>query len=254
MRVWAIAVNTFREAVRDRILYSILAFAILLIGASVILASLSIGQESKIVKDLGLAASSLFGAFIAVFLGIGLVFKEIERRTVYVIISKPIHRVQFLLGKYIGLVVTLLVTVGVMALLVVFLAWLVDGHWSPGLLLAAGFDFLALMILTAVALLFSTFSTPTLSAILTLAIFVIGRLSGDIRLFADQFAAPGVSQAVLAVYLVVPDLARFQIGAQVIHGLPLGPAEIGQSTAYGLAYILMLLLLAIAIFQRRDFK
>ena len=254
MRVWAIAVNTFREAARDRILYSILAFAILLIGASVILAGLSIGQESKIVKDLGLAASSLFGAFIAIFLGIGLVFKEIERRTVYVIISKPIHRVQFLFGKYIGLVLTLLVTVGVMALLVVSLAWLVDGHWSPGLLLAAGFDFLALMIVTAVALLFSTFSTPTLSAIFTLGVFVIGRLSGDVRLFAEQFAGPGVGQAVFAIYLVIPDLARFQIGSQVIHGLPLAPADLGQSAAYGVGYILMLLLLAVAIFQRRDFK
>jgi ABC-type transport system involved in multi-copper enzyme maturation permease subunit len=254
MTVWAIAVNTFREAVRDRILYSILAFAILLIGASVILAGLSIGQESKIVKDLGLAACSLFGAFIAVFLGIGLVFKEIERRTVYVIIFKPIYRFQFLLGKYIGLVLTLLVTVGVMALLVVGMGRLVDGHWSPGLLLAAGFDFLALMIVTATALLFSTFSTPTLSAIFTLAIFVIGRLSGDIRLFAEQFAGPGVGRAVLAVYLVVPDLARFQIGSQVIHGLPLAPAEISRAAVYGVAYILMLLLVAVAIFQRRDFK
>jgi len=254
MSVWAIAVNTFREAVRDRILYSILAFALLLIGASVFLAGLSLGQESRIVKDLGLAASSLFGAFIAIFLGIGLVFKEIERRTLYAIIAKPIHRYQFLLGKYLGLVLTLLVTVGVMALLVLGLARLVDGHWSPALLLAAGSDFLALMIVTAAALLFSTFSTPTLSALFTLAIFVIGRLSGDIRLFAEQFAGPGVRQAVFALYLVVPDLARFQIGSQVIHGLPLAPAEIARAAGYGAAYVGMLLFLAIAIFQFRDFK
>jgi ABC-type transport system involved in multi-copper enzyme maturation permease subunit len=254
MKVWAIAVNTFREAVRDRILYSILAFAIPLIVGSVILASLSIGQEGKIVKDLGLASCSIFGAFIAIFLGIGLVFKEIERRTIYAIIAKPIHRFQFLLGKYIGLVITLLVTVGVMTALVLVMAWMVDGSWSPMLLLAAGLDFLALMTVTAAALLFSTFSTPTLSAIFALAVFVIGRLSGDIRLFAEQFAGPGVRQVVSAVYLVVPDLARFQIAPQVIHGLPLAPAEIARSAVYGVAYILMLLLLAIAIFQRRDFK
>jgi ABC-type transport system involved in multi-copper enzyme maturation permease subunit len=254
MTVWAIAVNTFREAVRDRILYSILAFALLLIGTSLILAGLSIGQESKIVKDLGLAASSLFGAFIAIFLGIGLVFKEIERRTVYAIISKPIHRFQFLLGKYLGLVLTLLVTVGVMTLLVAGMARLVDGHWSPGLVVAAGTDFLALMIVTAAALLFSTFSTPTLSALFTLAIFVIGRLSGDMRLFAEQFAGHGVRQVVFVLYLVVPDLARFQIGSQVIHGLALSPADLGRAAAYGAAYLCMLLLLAIAIFQRRDFK
>ena len=254
MKVQAIALNTFREAVRDRILTSVLAFALLLIAASAILASLSIGQEGKIVKDLGLASSSLFGTFIAIFLGIGLVSKEIERRTVYAIIAKPVHRFQFLLGKYIGLVLTLLVTVGVMVLLVVGLAWAVDGQWTPGLLAAAGLDFLTLMIVTAVAILFSTFSTPTLSAIFTLAIFVIGRLSGDLRWFAEQFAGPGLRRAIQVLYLILPDLSRFQIGPQVVHGLPLSPAGIVWAALYGVVYILVLLLLAIGVFQRRDFK
>ena len=254
MRISAIALNTFREAVRDRILYSILAFALLLIGASAILASLSIGQEGRIVKDLGLASSSLFGVFIAIFLGIGLVFKEIERRTLYVIIAKPIHRFQFLLGKYIGLVLTLLVTVGMMALLVVGLAWAIDGHWTPGLLAAAALDFIALMIVTAVALLFSTFSTPTLSAIFALGVFLIGRLSGDLKMFADQFAGPSLRLIVNGIYLVLPDLSRFQIGSRIVNALPLDSADVTWTVLYGLAYILMLLFLAIAIFQRRDFK
>jgi len=254
VKIAAIALNTFREAVRDRILYTILVFALLLIGASVILATLSIGQEGKIVKDLGLASSSLFGTFIAIFLGIGLVSKEIERRTIYAIVAKPIYRFQFLLGKYIGLVLTLLVTVGVMALLVAGLAFAVDGHWTPGLLLAAALDFLVLMIVTAVAILFSTFSTPTLSAMFTLAVFVIGRLSGDLRLFAEQFAGPGLRQVLEGMYLILPDLSRFQIGPQVVHGLPLGRADVLVAVAYGLAYTLFLLLVAIGIFERRDFK
>jgi ABC-type transport system involved in multi-copper enzyme maturation permease subunit len=254
VRIAAIALNTFREAVRDRILYTILVFALLLIGASVVLASLSIGQEGRIVKDLGLASSSLFGTFIAIFLGIGLVSKEIERRTLYAIVAKPIYRFQFLLGKYIGLTLTLLVTVGVMALLVFVLAWAVDGQWTAGLLLAAALDFLALMIVTAVAILFSTFSTPTLSAMFSLAVFVIGRLSGDLRFFAEQFAGPGLRQVLEGMYLVLPDLSRFQIGAQVVHGLPLSPKEILLAATYGLAYILVLLLAAIGIFERRDFK
>lgn len=254
MKIAAIALNTFREAVRDRILYTILAFAFLLIGTSVILATLSIGQEGRIVKDLGLASSSLFGTCIAIFLGIGLVSKEIERRTLYAIVAKPIYRFQFLLGKYIGLTLTLLVTVGVMAFLVFALAWAVDGHWTSGLLLAAALDFLALMIITAVAILFSTFSTPTLSAMFTLAVFVIGRLSGDLRLFAEQFAGPGLRQALEGMYLVLPDLSRFQIGPQVVHGLAISPNETLMAAAYGLAYILFLLLVAIGIFERRDFK
>jgi len=254
MKIAAIALNTFREAVRDRILYTILVFAMLLIGASVILATLSIGQEGRIVKDLGLASSSLFGTFIAIFLGIGLVSKEIERRTLYAIVAKPIYRFQFLVGKYIGLTLTLLVTVGVMALLVAGLAWAVDGHFSPDLLLAAALDFLGLMIVTAVAILFSTFSTPTLSAMLTLGLFVAGRLSGDLRLFAEQFAGPGLRQALEGIYLILPDLSRFQIGPQVVHGLPISPTELLMTAAYGLAYILVLLLVAIGIFERRDFK
>lgn len=254
MRISAIALNTFREAVRDRILYSILAFALLLIGASVVLAGLSIGQESKIVKDLGLASTSLFGTFIAIFLGITLVFKEIDRRTIYAIIPKPIPRSQFVLGKYVGLVLTLFVTVGVMALLVFCLAWAQDGRATPGLLAAAGADFVALMIVTAVALVFSTFSTPTLSAIFSLAIFVIGRLSADLVLFAEHFGGSGLRALVYAIYLVLPDLGRFQIGSQVVHGIPMRPAEIGAAVTYGLAYVAVLLLVAVAVFQRRDFK
>jgi ABC-type transport system involved in multi-copper enzyme maturation permease subunit len=254
MKVAAIALNTFREAVRDRILYTILVFAMLLIGASVVLATLSIGQEGKIVKDLGLASSSLFGTFIAIFLGIGLVSKEIERRTLYAIVAKPIYRFQFLVGKYIGLTLTLLVTVGVMALLVAGMAWAVDGHFSPDLMLAAALDFLALMIVTAVAILFSTFSTPTLSAMFTLAVFVTGRLSGDLRLFAEQFAGPGLRQLLEGIYLILPDLSRFQIGPQVVHGLPIPPTKLLMTATYGLAYVLVLLLVAIGIFERRDFK
>jgi len=254
MKIAAIALNTFREAVRDRILYSVLAFALLLIGASAILASLSIGQEGRIVKDLGLASISLFGTFIAIFLGIGLVFKEIERRSIYAIVSKPIHRFQFLLGKYIGLTLTLLVTVGMMALLVVALAWAIDGHWTPGLLAAAALDFVALMIVTAVALLFSTFSTPTLSAVFALGVFFIGRLSGDLKIFADQFAGPGLRLMVNGIHLIIPDLSRFQISSPVVNALPLDSADLARTVLYGLAYILMLLSLAVGIFQRRDFK
>jgi hypothetical protein len=148
----------------------------------------------------------------------------------------------------------LFVTVGVMALLVFCLAWIQDGWPTPGLLAAAGVDFVALMIVTAVALVFSTFSTPTLSAIFSLAIFVIGRLSADLVAFADQFGGSGLRALVYAVYLVLPDLGRFQIGSQVVHGIQVSPIEIGVTVTYGLAYIAVLLLVAVAVFQQRDFK
>src|SRR5437016_8535334 len=158
-RVAAIARNAFREAVRDRVLYNLVVFALLLIAGAIFLGELSAGQEAKITADLGLSAMLLFGVFIAIFVGVGLVYKEIERRTLYAILAKPIGQGQFLLGKYLGLCLTLLVNVLIMgvgvslALVYVRRGWdpLVFKIWTAILLI-----YVDLMIVTGVALLFST--------------------------------------------------------------------------------------------------
>src|SRR5207237_9324739 len=165
-----IARNAFREAVRDRVLYNLVLFVLVLIVSAIFLGELSAGEEAKITVDLGLSAMLLFGVFIAVFVGVGLVYKEIERRTLYAILSKPIVRGEFLLGKYLGLCLTLLVNVAVMglglslALVYVKRGWdpLVTCIWPAILLL-----YVELIILTGVAMLFSSFSSPALSALLT---------------------------------------------------------------------------------------
>src|SRR6266705_2738837 len=180
--VVAIARNAFREAVRDRVLYNLVLFVLLLIAGSIFLSELSAGQDAKITADLGLSAMLLFGVFIAIFVGVGLVYKEIERRTVYSIFAKPVGRGEFLIGKYLGLCLTLLVNVLVMGAGVCLALVYVSRGWDPLVLRiwpAILLIYIELMILTAVALLFSAFSSPALSALLTFFIFIIGHFSSD---------------------------------------------------------------------------
>ncbi|HEV2764168.1 MAG TPA: ABC transporter permease, partial [Pyrinomonadaceae bacterium] len=193
-RVGVIARNTFRESVRDKVLYNLVFFVLLLTGAAIFLADLTSAQEFKIITDLGLSATLLFGVFIAAFVGVGLVYKEIERRTIYAIFSKPVGRGEFVVGKYLGLCLTLLVNVAVMgAGVTLALLYVRRPHdpsafsvW-PALLLI----YLELAIITAVALLFSTFSSPALSALLTFFVFVIGHFSADLKTFAASMGTAG---------------------------------------------------------------
>jgi len=252
MKIFAIALNTFREAVRDKVLYSLLFFALGLIAVSVALNQLTIGQQAKIVTDLGLASISIFGTLIAIFVGIGLVSKEIERRTILTIVSKPVSRGSFLLGKYLGLIVTLAVEVGIMgACFLGMVAAYADGVAGPAAV-AIGLIFLELCVITAVALLFSSFSTPFLSGLFTVAVWVIGHLTPDLREFGER--AGGAARAITeALYLVLPNLGHFNVKAQVVHHLPIEPALVAQVTAYGLVYVALVLGLATLIFDRRDF-
>src|SRR6188474_674691 len=188
-RIAAIARNAFREAVRDRVLYNLVLFMLLLTGASIFIGELSGGQERKVIVDLGLSAMLLFGVFIAIFVGVGLVYKEIERRTIYAVFSKPVGRGEFLVGKYLGLCLTLLVNVVVMGGGVsVALLYAARGADSLALTIwpAIFLIYLELMILTSVALLFSSFSSPALSALLTFFVFIIGHFSSDLKSLANS--------------------------------------------------------------------
>src|SRR6476469_8304155 len=187
-RIAAIARNAFREAVRDRVLYNLVLFVLILTGASIFIGELSGGQERKVIVDLGLSAMLLFGVFIAIFVGVGLVYKEIERRTLYAILSKPIGRGQFLLGKYLGLNLTLLVNVVVMGIGVMLALLYTRRAWDPlafKIWPAILLIYFELLIITAVAILFSSFSSPALSALLTFFVFLIGHFSGDLKNLAS---------------------------------------------------------------------
>lgn len=253
-KIWAIAMNTFKEAVRDRILYAILVFAIAMIASTVILARIGAGSGEKVIRDIGLGFISIFGVLIAIFIGIGLVYKEIDRRTIYTIVSKPIHRFQFILGKYLGLVLTLFVNVAIMTAALIGIIYLGEGIWDVRLVAASVMILVELMVITGVAVLFSSFSTPALSAIFTLSLFAIGRLLNDLRIFGEQYAGPGAREVIRGLYYILPNLGRFNISTEVVHGLPLAEVFSGMTILYGLLYVVTLLSLTVLIFQRRDFR
>ena len=262
-----IAVNVFKESVRDKVLYNLVAFAVLMIAVSYLLGQLTAGQDMKIIKDLGLAAIASFGRLIAVFIGIGLVWKEVERRSIYSLLSKPIRRYEFILGKYAGLALTLFVNVVVMtAAFYAVLAYLntqfpesVQVTWpapatDPGMLRAIALISMELLLITAVALFFSTFSSPFLSAALTLGLWVIGHFNDDLRSFETVVESPVAAYLARGLYYVLPNFGAFDIKTQVVYALPVQWSYVVTTSAYGVAYIALLLAGAVAIFSRRDFK
>jgi ABC-type transport system involved in multi-copper enzyme maturation permease subunit len=253
-KILVIAFNTYKEAIRDKLLYNLLIFALLLIGGSVILSTLTVGERSKIIIDLSLASLNLFGVLIAVFVGIGLVSKEIEKKTIYTIIAKPVYRWQFLTGKYLGLLITLAVNVGLMTVCVY--AVQLAGEWTLRfeLLQAIWLIYVELMVVTAAALLCSTFTTSTLAAIFTLALYVIGHFSSSLKDFAKKIGSDGATTVANVFYYTLPNLEQFNIKGEVVHHITVSAERVFWSTLYGFAYVAALLVLAVLIFQRRDFK
>ena len=254
MRVYAIAVNTFKEVIRDKIFYSLVFFALLIVGASVVLSALTVGERTKIIMDLSLAGINIFGVIIAIFVGIGLVNKELEKKTIYTIISKPINRYEFLLGKYLGLALTLLVYVSVMSACFLLVLYLYSGVWAGKLLLSVLLTYMELLVVTATAMLFSTFSTPTLSATYTLAVYVIGHLTGDLKGLAAKTGSRGAKAALQFLYNFLPNLENFNIKNKIVHDIPIPPGYVVLSLTYGVLYVLGLLALSVLVFQKRNFK
>lgn len=256
-RVAAIARNAFREAVRDRVLYNLLLFVLLLTGASIFIGELSGGQERKVIVDLGLSAMLLFGVFIAIFVGVGLVYKEIERRTIYAVFSKPVGRGEFLVGKYLGLCLTLLVNVAVMGVGVSLALAYVSGGWDPLIVTiwpAALLIYMELMLLTAIALLFSSFSSPALSALLTFLVFIIGHFSADLKTLAVALGSTSARWLFTALYYLLPNLSNYSFITPAAHGRAPATGMVFASGLYALVYIIVILAATTLVFSRRNFK
>lgn len=256
-RVVAIARNAFREAVRDRVLYNLVVFVLLLIAGAILLGELSAGQEAKIIVDLGLSAILLFGVFISIFVGVGLVYKEIERRTLYAILSKPIGRGEFLAGKYLGLCLTLLVNVAIMGVGLSLAIVYVKRGWDPLLVRiwpAILLIYVELMILTGVAMLFSAFSSPALSALLTFFVFVIGHFSADLKTLANSMGSAPARWFFASLYYLLPNLANYNAITAAAHGFVPDTRALIAAVGYGLIYIAVLLAATTLIFSRRNLK
>jgi ABC-type transport system involved in multi-copper enzyme maturation permease subunit len=267
-RIGLVAWHVFKESVRDRVLYGIGAFAVLLVAVSLLVGQLSAGEDVKIIKDLGLATIELAGIVMTVFIGVSLVSREIERKSIFSLLAKPLPRWEFIAGKYAGLVLTILINVAAMTaalyLVLGYLDWqalpVERRAWDaaacdPRLLIAVGLIAAELALLTAVALFFSSFSSSALLSIaFTLGIFVTGLFTADLRGFGDIVDAPaGVARLVGAIGWVVPSFAAFDVKAQVVHGLPVGGGFVLYTLGYAALYVIGLLAATIVVFSRREF-
>lgn len=252
-----VAINTFREAVRDRVLYNLIFFALVMIGAAILVGQISIGIERLVIVNLGLSAISLFGLVMAIFIGVGLVSKEIEKRTLHSLLAKPIRRWEFLVGKYAGLLLTLTVNTAFMTLgLAAALFYVGRPLVRPdvSIVIAIYFILLALALVTALALFFSCFSSPMLSTLFTLAIYITGIFAKDIRDFGDLTRSPLVRALTRIVYYLVPNFHNFNAIAAAAYGERISFSLVAQNTLYAACYVALLLLASSAIFSNRDLK
>ena len=253
-RIWAIAANGFREVIRDRILYVIGFFAIFLALALRLLPEISVGADGKIFLDLGLAATSLLGAIVAIFVGTGLINKEIEKKTVLVLIPKPISRTEFIVGKHLGLSAVLAAMIAIMT--VIYLAML---YWAKipfslsSILLSQAFLFLELAVLTAVAILFGVFTSSILATLFSFGVYFMGHISKDLLKLGAITKNANIETLTKSLYLVLPNLERFNLKNDAVYGLLPTSSELFSTFLYGILYIVLLLTIANLIFSRRQF-
>jgi Cu-processing system permease protein len=254
VRIAVFGHNTFREAVRDKLLYNLLLFAALMIASSVVLAKLHSGYDERIYRDVGLAAIAFFGALIAIFVGINLVYREISLNTVYAMLAKPVHRWEFLVGKYFGLVALLAVEVVLMAGFFGAVLWIKSSPVTLDLFWAVQLIFLELALITAIAIFFSSFTTPYLAGMFTVALWVIGHLLGDVRAFGQQQGSEGLRPLTEFLYWTLPNLDRLDVKGDAAAGVPIAGMRIALASLYAVLYSAVLLCAATLLFQRRDFR
>lgn len=252
-RIYSIAVNTFRESLRDRVLVTLIVFAAITMGAAKVVQPVALGEADKIVKDLGLSAITFFSVLIAILVGGRIVYREVEKRTVYLVLSRPVRRREFILGKYVGLLTVLYVSL--LAMTAVFCCVLVitGVGFSPVLLLAVLMTGCELALITALAVFFSTFVTPIAGSVFTMVLYFIGHSTILLKQLAAMSPSPIVKVTGLVLYYVLPNLENFNIRGEVVHGVPMDLRALVLSTAYAAVYSVTLLLVATGMFRRKDF-
>ena len=250
----AIAVNTFREAIRDRILYLFVGFAIVMVISTKLFGMLTVGDEAKIVKDIGLAAMQFFSMLIAVMMSMLLISREVDNRTVFNILSKPVRRWQFILGKYLGLVAIVAANLLLITLVLVVMVLIYTHQFDLMLVFSAAMTMLEMSVLAAFATLFAVLTRPILGSLMTLAMFVVGHMSSDLWLLTRQLPGTFTRAVVAVVYYLVPNLERFNFRTEVVHDLPIHPAAVGWAVVYASAFVAVLLFLAALRFRTKDLK
>ena len=256
-RMSTICLHTFKESVREQVLYNLIAFALLLIGAAILFGRISVGIEQIILVNLSLSSITVFGVLMAIFIGIGLVSKEIERRTIYNILSKPVHRAEFIVGKYFGLLLTLFINTLIMTA-GFYLALLYEKGYLDGsdllALQAVYLILLQLVLVVGIALFFSCISSPILSAVFTFCLYVIGNLLSDIRWFGQEAQNALAGKLTTVLYYLLPNFSNFNVAAQTAHGQRVPGFLVVSDSLYALLYATILVSSAILIFEEREFQ
>jgi ABC-type transport system involved in multi-copper enzyme maturation permease subunit len=253
-RIWTIAMNTLREAVRNKLLYALLFFGVILILVGVVLSALSYVESERILQDFGFAAIRLFSVAIAIFVGVTLIHREVERRTVYAILSKPLSRAEFLLGKYVGLLVTIWMQMAIMIVCFVAVSLVTGAPLDSGHALAFVLIAAELAVVVAVATFFSAFTTPMLASFFSVGIWALGHMTRDLRDIGASSISESVKGVTSFLHRALPDLESFNFSTEAAHGLAFTASDLWLPVLYGLGYVTVLLVAAIAIFERRDLR
>jgi len=256
-RAGVVALNTFREAVRDRVLYNLVFFALLMMAAAIAVGQISVGIEQTVIVSLGLSAISVIGLLISIFIGVALVSKEMDKRTLYALLAKPVRRWEFLLGKFAGLVLTLAVNTAAMALglLLVMIYMKHSLERSDAVaLVAVYFILLKLALIVALALLFSCFTTPLLAILFTVGLYIVGLYVQELRNLPVEVMSPAMSAFTKWLSYLLPNFENFNVMAMAAHGRAVPGALILQNTLYTVVYCTIVLTAAAVVFSRRDLK
>jgi ABC-type transport system involved in multi-copper enzyme maturation permease subunit len=256
-RAGVVALNTFREAVRDRVLYNLVFFALLMMVAAIAVGQISIGIEQTVIVSLGLSAISMIGLLISVFIGVALVSKEMDKRTLYALLAKPVRRWEFLLGKFAGLVLTLAVNTAAMALgLVLVMVYVKHAlvRSDAVVLVAVYFILLKLALVVALALMFSCFTTPLLAILFTVGLYIVGLYVQELRNLPVNVMSPAMAAFTKWLSYLLPNFENFNVMAMAAHGRAVPGAFILQNTLYTVVYCTIVLTAAAAVFSRRNLK
>jgi len=256
-RVGTVALNTFREAVRDRVLYNLVFFALVMMAAAILVGQISVNIEQIVIVTLGLSAISIIGLLISVFIGVGLVSKEIDKRTLYALLAKPLRRWEFILGKFAGLSLTLAVNTAAMSA-GLFLALFYVKHsiarTDSAVLVAVYFILLKLALVVALAMLFSCFTTPLLAILFTTGLYIAGLFVHDMRGLQGGLMDPALGRLLRWISYLLPNFENFDVMGAVAHGRAIPGALIAQNTVYAALYCAIVLALTMAIFSQRNLK
>ncbi len=254
-KIYSVALNTFRESVREKLFYLVIIYAMALVVSVFILSPLSVGAaKGKIVTDVGLAGISILGILTAIIVGSNLVHKEMDRKAILMVLTRPVSRTEYLIGKFAGVALSLLVLIGIMTAVLVVMMLIGGAELTPAVFFAVGLSLIEIGLIVAVMIFFSTFTTPLLTSFFTICIFVAGTLSGDLRLFAQKFGGRAMNYVMDVLYFTLPNLKVFNLRHEAVHGLRYSASEILLPAAYGIVYTAAMLYFAWLVFRRREFS